>query len=1231
MPEPAPRDQQATTDFRAPMDAGATTDAAPVVGPSPTQDTTRDYQSEVRPQAAVELPFIRGYDVEKILGRGGMGVVYQARQQGLNRRVALKMILAGRHSAPEQVARFRAEAEAVARLIHPNIVQIYEIGEHDGCPYFSLEFVAGGSLAAKLGGVPQPARASASLVETLARAVHYAHQQGIVHRDLKPDNVLLQPPGEGQPAETFGTPKIADFGLAKQLDSDTGQTQSGAILGTPSYMAPEQASGRTHEVRPAADVYALGAILYDMLTGRPPFRGPSLMDTLEQVRSQEPVPPTRLQPRVPRDLETICLKCLHKAPAARYASARDLADDLRRFLNGEPILARPVTRREKLWRWCRRNPVLAGLSMLAAVSLVVAVVAPSIMAFRLNDALEDSDRDRKAKETALTDTFTAMGLMANDRTEPGQAMLWFANAARLAQNDPSRQALNRLRVCTWERQQWTPLRALPHEGQRLLTLRFHPSGAYLLSRAKGDEYTLWDIDKEQPLTLPVDPATVTAACWSATGDRLALASAGSVEILRFPTCERMHRLPYAGKVRALAFSPDGRYLAVASERLRLWSCQRGEWLDGEAVHPKGVLSVAFSPRDGLLATSADDEKARVFTWSDSGLAGQPLFGPVTHYTERVQGGGIMSAFPDRLTPPFFLPVSGELITMGVRDWQRWDPRKGTKLDSVTVSSAMLVCLEPSPDGKHLAVVDYDRTSRLWSVAQRKYVNESMTNGYLATAAAFSPDGSRLLISSTDHWARVWTIPDGRLDAVIHLGEGVWYAAYSPDGRCITTGLPDGLVRLWASPEPRPNDYQVPGQAEGAAGWSCMHLSPDGRYTLPFLGPNWSNILQVRVAATGKPAGQPLTMKGAPHAICYSPDGNHLAVGEFVYGANPNGPKGGFVSAWDWRTGRRLFGPIPFPEPATGPGPVPDSKRPICVAYRPDGGQLVVLGEDGTIFDIDPATGKVQRTLHHDEERGMIILRHRRLLFTPDGQSFITAGTGPTVRVWNAQKGQLRYPPLRHGNGCVDLDISPDGRWLVTASYDKTAGVWDLATGQPRYAPLPHSDWVYQVRFSPDGRYILTACRDHQARLWDAETGQLVCSPLKHNDEVQNAIFSPDGRWVFTYVIDWRVRVWECPSGKPVSPRQYLGAEGGPLAITPDGRFLLIYGAQRLQGREVSYLADDRYTDWSADALCLWAELLSSQRLVAGGDATNLTAPEWLERWRQFRAARPDWPPFPRWR
>jgi serine/threonine-protein kinase len=311
--------------------------------------------------AVIDRPAtVAGYEILGVLGRGTMGVVYKARQRGLNRVVALKMILAAEHSSPDELARFRGEALALAELHHPNIVQIYEVGEERGQPFFSLEYVEGGSLAKKIDGVPQPPAEAAVLVRALAAAMESVHGLGIVHRDLKPANVLLTAAGE---------PKISDFGLVKWLADDDGQTQSGSILGSPGYMAPEQAEGRNREVGPLADVYGLGAILYHLLTGRPPFRAATVLDTLQQVRTQEPIPPSQFQPKLPRDLETICLKCLEKDPAKRYATAGELAADLRRFEAGEAIRARPVGRAEMLWRWARRNPRVAALS--GAVALLV--------------------------------------------------------------------------------------------------------------------------------------------------------------------------------------------------------------------------------------------------------------------------------------------------------------------------------------------------------------------------------------------------------------------------------------------------------------------------------------------------------------------------------------------------------------------------------------------------------------------------------------------------------------------------------------------------------------------------------------------------------------------------------------------------------------------------------------------------------------------------------------------
>src|SRR5262245_4773109 len=308
--------------------------------------------------SGIALPVVPGYEIVAELGRGGMGIVYHARQCSLKRPVALKMVLAGLHDDAAARQRFRTEAAAVARLQQPNVVQIYEVGEHDGRPFLALEFVDCGNLSRKTAGRPQPQREAARLTETLARAVHYTHTRGILHRDLKPNNVLLT---------AGGTPKITDFGLAKVLDADVGQTRPDTLLGTPSYMAPEQAAGGAMTVGTPADVYSLGAILYELLTGRPPFRGPTALETLELVRNSEPVPPRWLQRSVCRDLETVCLKCLEKDPGKRYPSAEALADDLARFLDGQPVSARPVSVWERVWRRARRYPVfIARVSVVAA-------------------------------------------------------------------------------------------------------------------------------------------------------------------------------------------------------------------------------------------------------------------------------------------------------------------------------------------------------------------------------------------------------------------------------------------------------------------------------------------------------------------------------------------------------------------------------------------------------------------------------------------------------------------------------------------------------------------------------------------------------------------------------------------------------------------------------------------------------------------------------------------------
>ncbi len=526
--------------------------------------------SETDSPAYSKLPAVRLPGIELLgeLGRGGMGIVYKARQIPLNRLVAVKMIRGGETASAEDLCRFLGEAEAVAKLQHPRIVQIYEVNSHRDRTYIVMELIDGGTLAAHLAGKPQETRFAAEIAESVAGAVHFAHSRGIVHRDLKPANILLT---------TDGTPKITDFGLAKPIDGGMSLTQTGWVLGTPSYMAPEQTSGVSKQIGPPCDVYAVGAILYEMLTGRPPFQGATPFETCDMVRMQEVVPPRRLQPKVPRDLETICLKCLHKEPSARYATAALLAEDLGRFLRNEPIRARPVGELERFRRWCRRNPLIAGLTAaVAALVITVAVGATaaaiwlSLVAAEAETARQREAGERQKAETALTDMYTAYGLTTASQGETARALVWFANAAR-QDHEPYRQHASRVRVRSWGRLVPTPAAAVTHDGERLNCMAFHPSGQHLLTTTNRNRFFVWDLEREEPLEWARGDLEAACAAWTPDGQSIIVATPrGEVDIRAFPSGDLRHKVNTRRAIGVMAVSPSGRLLALGGEGARVW-------------------------------------------------------------------------------------------------------------------------------------------------------------------------------------------------------------------------------------------------------------------------------------------------------------------------------------------------------------------------------------------------------------------------------------------------------------------------------------------------------------------------------------------------------------------------------------------------------------------------------------------------------------------------------------
>jgi len=447
--------------------------------------------------------YIGDYELLAELGRGGMGVVYKARQASLKRLVALKMILAGGHAGAADLARFRTECEAIARLQHPNIVQVYEVGEHEGKPFFSLEFCPGGSLDKKLDGTPWQPGDAARLLETLARAMHAAYEKKVIHRDLKPANILLS---------EKGLAKITDFGLARKID-EAGQTASAAVMGTPSYMAPEQAEGKK-DVGPAADVYALGAILYECLTGRPPFKAATPLDTAMQVVSDEPVPLRRLQSKTPVDLETICLKCLQKEPMKRYTTALELAEDLQRFQAGRPVLARPVGQVERGWRWCRRNPAVAGLVATVALTLLLGAGVATVLAVRAdreaNQARIERDRADEEARKAQSNAERAEAEKAKKEEQLKRAeMSAYVNRITLAQvewdHGSAALAWDHLEACQWDLRGWEHRylvtlfnkNALKGRTAEVSSVAFSPDGKHIVSASFDNSVKVWDADKGQ--------------------------------------------------------------------------------------------------------------------------------------------------------------------------------------------------------------------------------------------------------------------------------------------------------------------------------------------------------------------------------------------------------------------------------------------------------------------------------------------------------------------------------------------------------------------------------------------------------------------------------------------------------------------------------------------------------------------------------------------------------------
>jgi eukaryotic-like serine/threonine-protein kinase len=1082
---------------RHPEIAGLIGEVLPLLVALQGQESTVDGGTN---RGTVDLPdpsTFAGYEILEELGRGGMGVVWKARQRLANRIVALKMILAGSYADSVDVARFRTEMETIARLSHPGIIRIFEVGEHQGRAFFSQEYCPGGSLDRRLAGTPMEPRDAVNHVRQLAAAIQVAHAAEIVHRDLKPANVLI---------DADGLLKIADFGLAKRLDV-SGNTASGAIVGTPSYMSPEQARGE--KVGTAADIYSLGAIFYECLTGRPPFRAASAVDTLLQIVDNDPIPPRQLIPNLPRDLEIICLKCLHKTPTQRYATARDLEQDLTRWLGGESIAARPSGSVERTIKWCRRKPALAGL--LAALSVVVPVAFGVILWFymkavrqsdvaRIQTSLaQTEEKNARNAEAAAVEAATtaereramaqALRLEAERQLERAEFGL-YANQLQLALRDykagDSVGARSHLNRCRWDLRgieyqlmagllNPKPIASFPFSSSILAGSR---NGKWILSGGR-DQYRLIESEAAgESRTFRGKYGYISEAAVSDDRTKIVVQSfvnqtdPKKILVVDGTTGTLLRTLD--GEVTrgsGMTMNATGTLLAYSDGlNIRVCDVNTGNVRHTLMGHTNFLRDIEMNADGTRIASFAQDETLKLWdTGTGKCLSSLPIvISP--NSSPNSSGGG------ESQPRAFAIDWQANRAVVGYADGQLsvWDLATRKVLFSRSGHTGMIGKVHVSVDGSRIVSLDPGTLK----VRDARTGEELLTRSIAQVSPrclAFSADASRIFLGRSGHF-EVWdgSRPEGRESLAGHSQE-VYSVAASRDGMFCASGSSDGTIRIW---------------------------NPQTLKEVKRLGVNLFRLTGVKIDGVT--------------AIAISPDDTRIAS---VHSDCT-------LRIWDVPSGKVLKTVRQS-----------HSKTALCVAFSPDGTRLVTGGGDSTSGNLvlwDPLTG--DRILSMDEAPKSDGLLNSAAIscvaFTPDGTQIVHGCRDKAIRVREATTGKV----LRTLNGnsarALCLAVSRDGKLLLSGSKDRILKTWDLATGSEGLTLSGHAGEIRTVAFSPDGRRLLSGSLDSKIVVWDARDGRELFSVTGHSGGILSMAISgvpPDspggGEFLVSSGIDRKVRIW----------------------------------------------------------------------------------------------------------
>jgi len=1206
---------------------------------------------------------IGDFALEGVLGRGGMGVVYRARQRSLNRVVALKVLPPALAADPVALARFRREIAALARCDHPNLVTILTSGNDGDRHYYAMELVEGTNLAglfevlrdwrkqtgqplreghltaavsssaelairrqesaaghenplppltppegrvaggegeegpdlpdvAQLEPGPPPevgeGRALyyrlAELFTDAADALAHLHDRGVLHRDLKPANLMLTADGRRL--------VIMDLGLAQLRDRSQALTRTGTRwVGTLRYCSPEQLQWNLLDVDERADVYGLGATLYELIALAPLFDGDTEPRLIEQVLHQEPGPPRGAEPSVPRDLAAVALHCLEKDRARRYASARDLAEDLERFGNHLPVRARPLTALHRFTRWCRRNRALATASGFAAAAFVAALIflwlygaakaaaladseAKARQLANANHHLEETNRRRHDALRTSAQLTLSRALAACERGETKEGLLWLGRALEITPpEDADLQYAIRANLAHWRLQVNTLKFRL--SGSEVA---FSPDGKTVLTDSGDNTARLWDSATGKPIGQPMrHEDTVHAMAFSPDGKAVLTRSGHHTARLWDSATGKPIGQPMQHDtwVLRVAFSPDGKtVLTGCGNGARLWQAATGKPIGEPLPHRDFVLAVAFSPNGKAILTGSRDNTARL--WDSA--TGQPIGEPM-------QNRGWVRAVA-------FSP-DGKTILTGGNPAELWDSATTRPIGWPMFHEGDVNAVAFSPDGKTVLTGSIDRTARLWEAATGRSIGQPMQHEGDVHAVAFSPDGKTVLTGSGSNLtkrgeARLWDGTTGRpIGQPMCHDSAVFKVAFSPDGKAVLTGSGDGAWLWEVAPGSPLGQPMLPKNTVHA-----VAFSPDGKVVLTGSGEDVLHRGEARLweGTTGRPIGQPMRHNSAVYKVAFSPDGKTVLTGS-----------GDGAGLWEAATGKPIGQPMGHPHYRS------------AVAFSPDGKTVLTGSEDHTARLWEAATGRsIGQLMGHDD---WVIV----VAFSPDGKTVLTGSEDHTARLWEAATGRPIGQPMRHDDWVIVVAFSPDGKTVLTASSsrDKKARLWEAATGQPIGQPMRHEDTIHAVAFSPDGKTVLTGSEDHTARLWEAATGRPLGQPLRHDRWVRGVAFRPDGKAVLTRS-EHRARLWEPATGRPIGQPMEHSHNLSAVAFSPDGKAVLTGSADVGLGNGKARLWQvPPAVEGPPQRITLWTQVLTLLELDDDGHVHVLDAAAWTDRRRRL--------------